>query len=235
MAPAVSSQHSFPKAVLFDLLTALLDSWSLWNRAAGSEPRGRAWRAAYLQLTYGCGDYVEYEALVRKAAAQAGLPASVADALEADWPTLAPWSGALEALEQLRPHCKLAVVTNCSERLGRIAASILPVRWDAIVTAERAGAYKPDKRPYALALAELGVAAEDAGFVAGSSYDSFGTAACGLRTYWHNRIGLSPAPGAPAPEVESPTLDALPAWAGNFFAPQAGESRRAAGARSGAG
>lgn len=208
----------YPKAVLFDLLTALLDSWSLWNRAAGSPEAGRAWRAAYLRLTYGCGAYVPYETLVREAAKQVGLPASAADTLEAHWLELAPWRGAAEALEQLRPHCRLAVVTNCSERLGRLAASILPVSWDVLVTAERAGFYKPDRRPYDLALAELGVAAEDACFVAGSSYDLFGTAACGLRTYWHNRIGLAPAKDAPAAEVESATLDALPAWASRFHA-----------------
>jgi hypothetical protein len=33
-----------PKAVLFDLLTALLDSASLWNAVAGSDEKGRAWR-----------------------------------------------------------------------------------------------------------------------------------------------------------------------------------------------
>lgn len=212
---AVSPSH-YPKAVLFDLLTALLDSWSLWNRAAGNAEAGRAWRAAYLRLTYGCGAYVQYEALVREAAKEVGLPASAADTLEAHWIELAPWSGAVDALEQLRPHCRLAVVTNCSERLGHVAASILPVSWDVIVTAERAGFYKPDRRPYDQALAELGVAAEDACFVAGSSYDLFGTAACGLRTYWHNRIGLAPAKDAPAAEVEFATLDALPSWASRF-------------------
>jgi FMN phosphatase YigB (HAD superfamily) len=85
-----------------------------------------------------------------------------------------------------------------------------------VVTAERAGAYKPDPRPYALALTELSVDAADAAFVAGSSYDLFGTAKCGLRTYWHNRIGLAPVAGAPAPEIESPTLDSLIAWASRF-------------------
>ena len=45
----------YPRAVLFDLLTALLDSWTVWNAAAGSEEKGRAWRAEYLRLTYGCG------------------------------------------------------------------------------------------------------------------------------------------------------------------------------------
>lgn len=208
----------YPKAVLFDLLTALLDSWSLWNRSAGSDDGGRAWRAEYLRLTYGCGRYVEYEALVRQAAKQVGLPSSAPDALEANWLELAPWDEALTALRQLQPHCKLAVVTNCSDRLGQRAAALLPVQWDAVVTAEEAGSYKPDPRPYHLALERLNVSPEEAAFVAGSSYDMFGTAAVGLRTYWHNRIGFPLVSGAQAPEIESPTLDALVAWASNFGA-----------------
>lgn len=213
-----SAYPRYPKAVLFDLLTALLDSWTLWNRCAGSEEAGRAWRAEYLRLTYGCGQYVEYETLVRQAAQEVGLPASAPQALEKNWLELAPWSGAVEALDQLQPHCKLAVVTNCSERLGRQAASVLPVRWDVVVTAEEAGSYKPDPRPYRLALEKLDVRPEEAAFVAGSSYDMFGTAAVGLRTYWHNRIGLPLVDGAQAPEIESPTLGSLVAWASGFGA-----------------
>jgi len=45
------------QAVLFDLLTALLDSWSVWDRAAVNRDAGWRWRAAYLELTYGCGAY----------------------------------------------------------------------------------------------------------------------------------------------------------------------------------
>ena len=33
-------------AIAFDLLTALLDSWSLWVSVAGDDARGRKWRAA---------------------------------------------------------------------------------------------------------------------------------------------------------------------------------------------
>lgn len=211
-----SPHPRYPKAVLFDLLTALLDSWTLWNRSAGSEQAGRIWRAEYLRLTYGCGQYVEYETLVRQAAQHVGLPASAPQALEENWLELAPWSGAVAALQQLQPHCKLAVVTNCSTRLGRQAASILPVRWDAVVTAEEAGAYKPDPRPYQLALDTLEVSPGETAFVAGSSYDMFGTAAIGLRTYWHNRIGLAAVSGARKPEIESPALDSLVAWASHF-------------------
>ncbi|HXZ07949.1 MAG TPA: HAD-IA family hydrolase [Paraburkholderia sp.] len=213
-----SSNSRYPKAVLFDLLTALLDSWTLWNQSAGSEQAGRRWRAEYLRLTYGCGQYVPYEGLVRQAAQNVGLPEFAALALEANWLQLAPWSGAVDVLRQLQPHCKLAVVTNCSVRLGRHAASILPVQWDVVVTAEEAGAYKPDPKPYRLALDKLGIAADDAAFVAGSSYDMFGTSAVGLRTYWHNRIGLAQVEGAQAPEVESPGLDALVSWASRFGA-----------------
>src|SRR5262249_51607284 len=63
----------FPRAVLFDLLTALIDSWSLWDAVAGSQEAGRAWRAEYLRLTYGCGAYVPYEHLVRAAARTGGV------------------------------------------------------------------------------------------------------------------------------------------------------------------
>lgn len=202
----------FPKAVLFDLLTALLDSWTLWNAVAGSEAKGRAWRAEYLRLTYGCGTYVPYEELVRDAARATGMPDSAPQALEDRWLELPAWSGAQAALDALQGRARLAVVTNCSIRMGRLAAGRLRTKWDCIVTAEEAGCYKPDPRPYRLALSTLGVAPKDAAFVAGSGYDLFGTSAVGLRTYWHNRVGLARPEGAPPAAVESPTLDLLIPW-----------------------
>lgn len=202
----------FPKAVLFDLLTALIDSWTLWNSVAGSEAAGRRWRAEYLRLTYGCGAYVPYETLVRDAARNTGLAESVADALEARWLDLPVWSGAQQALDALKGRTKLAVVTNCSIRLGALAAARLKTSWDCVVTAEEAGAYKPDARPYRLTLERLGVAPQEAAFVAGSGYDLFGTSSVGLRTYWHNRVGLARPDGAPAAALERPTLDDLIPW-----------------------
>src|SRR5437588_6748420 len=139
----MEKRRPFPRAVLFDLLTALLDSWTAWNAAAGSEPRGRAWRAEYLRLTYGCGAYVPYEDLVRRAARATDLPESAVDTLERLWPELPVWSGAQAALAALAGRTRLAVVTNCSARLGAIAAARLATRWDCVVTAEQAGFYKP--------------------------------------------------------------------------------------------
>jgi 2-haloacid dehalogenase len=204
--------QNFPKAVLFDLLTALLDSWSVWNAAAGSEVNGRAWRAAYLRLTYGSGGYVPYEELVAAAADQAGLKADAVASLDARWLELPAWSGAQEALDSLQGRTKLGIVTNCSKRLGYLAAARLKTRWDCVVTAEEAGYYKPDPHPYRLALESLSVKAEEAAFVAGSGYDLIGTARMQLRTYWHNRVGLQRPMGAPPAAFESSNLDRLVPW-----------------------
>jgi 2-haloalkanoic acid dehalogenase type II len=193
-------------AILFDLLTALIDSWSLWNRVAGGEDAGRTWRIEYLHLTYGCGVYRPYEALVSEAALASGLNALHAAQLEASWDELQPWDDAPALLRDLAPAYRLGVVTNCSERLGQRAAARLQAPFECIVTAERAGNYKPDPAPYRLALRELGLPAERVLFVAGSGFDLFGTARVGLATLWHNRVGLAAPDGAPAPIAQARTL-----------------------------
>jgi len=200
-------------AVLFDLLTALLDSWTLWDSVAGSQEAGRRWRAAYLKLTYGCGAYRPYEDLVREAAEEAGLGARTAQALAERWDELQPWDDAREFLSALAGRVPLGVVTNCSEAMGHRAAERVSlhvgVRFDVVVTSERAGYYKPDPHPYRLALEELKLPAERVLFVAGSGFDLIGTAAVGMSTLWHNRAALAKPPQAPAPLAERRTLREL--------------------------
>jgi 2-haloacid dehalogenase len=202
------------KAILFDLLTALLDSWSLWDTVAGSSERGRPWRAAYLRRTYGSGDYRSYEALVAEAAAETGLSTLHAAALTARWDALRPWPEAPRVLAALARDHALGVVTNCSSALGARAAQALDVPFRVVVTAEDAGAYKPDPRPYRQAVAALGLAADEILFVAGSGYDLIGTAAVGLPAVWHNRVDLAAPPGAPAPLATWRSLDPLPGFVG---------------------
>jgi 2-haloacid dehalogenase len=194
-------------AVLFDLLTALLDSWSLWISVAGSEELGRRWRTEYLRTTYRTGAYRPYETLVAEAAAAVGLPRDLAEALDARYGELRTWPDAPKVVNALSAAgLKLAVVTNCSERLGRVATRCVGIDFDVLVTAERAGCYKPEPRTYRLALAELGVPRERCLFVAGSGYDLSGTAKVGLPTYWHNRTGVAPPEGAPLPLAHHHTL-----------------------------
>jgi 2-haloacid dehalogenase len=187
-------------AVLFDLLTALIDSWTLWNDVAGSEEAGRKWRAAYLRRTYETGADRPYEALVVEAAAEVGLSPIFAARLAARYSELKPWPEVCEVLTALRREgLALGIVTNCSEELGTKAIACTGITFDVVVTAERAGYYKPDSRPYNMALDELGAAASRCLFVAGSAYDLFGAKKIGLPTYWHDRVGMTPPPNAPEP------------------------------------
>jgi 2-haloacid dehalogenase len=197
------------RAVLFDLLTGLIDSWTLWDSVAGNREDGRRWRAAYLQNTYAEGRYRPYEALVREAAVESGLPPELGDRLAARYDELSPWPEATEILSQLQGIFSLGIVTNCSEALGRLAVSRTGIEFDAVVTAELAGFYKPHPGPYLLALEELGVTADDTLFVAGSAYDLSGAAAVGMPVFWHDRIGMAMPPGTPPPLCRETSLRPL--------------------------
>jgi 2-haloacid dehalogenase len=196
--------------VLFDLLTALLDSWTLWNIVAGSPEDGRKWRAAYLRRTYETGAYRPYETLVAEAAVEVGLSATLAAQLAARYGELEPWPEVREVLGALCSEgVALGVVTNCSEELAAKAVACTGIEFDAVVTAERAGFYKPDPRPYEMALDELDTAPGRCLFVAGSAYDLFGTTNIGLPTYWHDRIGMMPPRNASEPIAHHRSLRPL--------------------------
>jgi 2-haloacid dehalogenase len=193
-------------AVIFDLLTALLDSWTLWNGVAGSEEAGMRWRRRYLEITYGCGNYRPYETLVREAAADVGLPATLGGELERRWGELAPWPEAPTVLSAL--PVPLAVATNCSIRLGRQAADRVGIRFAVVDTAESVGFYKPRPEVYRAVLRRLGTAPERTLFVAGSASDVPGAKGVGMPVYWHNRVGLPPRDDA-RPDHHERSLDPL--------------------------
>ncbi|KAL4890298.1 HAD-like domain-containing protein [Aspergillus ambiguus] len=195
-----------PKAVVFDLLTALVDSWSLWNAAAGGEDAGRRWRSRYLEITFGCGAYRPYEHLVREAAIDTGIGEEAPMRLLSTWDQLQPWPEVPGVLHDLR--CRgylLAVVTNCSAELGHRAADRCDIPFDSVLTAEEVGFYKPHIKTYHGAVSAVGVDLKDALFVAGSNGDVVGAAAAGMDVVWHNRVGLPALPGS-APLGEGKSL-----------------------------
>ena len=102
-------------AVIFDVLTGLIDSWTLWNAVAGDPDTGNRWRHHYLRLTYGVGDYQPYEELVVQAARECGLGEEVGLRLIERWDELRPWPETKHVLSILKNQVPLGVVTNCSE------------------------------------------------------------------------------------------------------------------------
>ncbi|QTL02032.1 HAD-IA family hydrolase [Aquabacter sp. L1I39] len=195
-------------AVVFDLLTALIDSWSLWNDIAGSPEAGLRWRRKYLELTYGCGSYRPYEELVAEAAQACGFPVDWAQALADRQAELTCWPEAQGVLAELARKVPLGIATNCSRTLGAIAVSRTGTDFAAVVTAEDAGYYKPRPEPYRAVLEKLGVDPARTLFVAGSASDVPGARGVGMSVYWHNRMGLKPVDAA-RPDYIADSLDPL--------------------------
>lgn len=192
-------------AIVFDLLSALLDSWSLWDDIAGGEGPGRRWRMEYLKRTYATGAYVPYLDLVADSAVAVGLSRGLAGELDRRWDELAPWPGAGSVLRGLARNSPLGVATNCSEVLGRRAADLLGAPFGAVVTAESAGFYKPDPRIYMAGVEALHARPGGVLFVAGSPFDVVGAHAAGLRPVWHNpaKLPWGEAERVPAPVIEN--------------------------------
>lgn len=197
-------------AALFDLLTALLDSWSLFDAIAGSPERGFEWRKAYLRRCYATGAYIPIEQIAIDSARDVGLREADGRNLIARWDELSPWPEAREVLSKLLERgLRLGIVTNCSEALGRRAAALVGVPFAAVTTAERAGFYKPDPRTYRAALDALGAAPGRTLFVAGSPGDVAGATGAGMRVFWHNRRGLPLPKDSPRPLAEERSLHRL--------------------------
>lgn len=211
-----------PKAIVFDLLTALLNSWDTWAQSTPTQTQedGRRWRERYLELTFGAGAYTpatSYEELVRRSARDVDLPPSAPDALLQAWTQLEAWPEVGSVLRTLRARglVQLGVVTNCSRDLGHRAVSGVEAcvgdgfHFDATVTAEESGFYKPVTAAYEAVLVKMGVKAEDVLFVAGSAGDVQGATDAGMKVVWHNHVGLAKK-GSAVPLREGKTLyDAL--------------------------
>lgn len=189
------------RAIGFDLLTALLDTWSLWADVAGQRDLGMRWHGASQALLRG-QTYRPFDAIVHESARSVGVDDAKAVELLRRWGEFDPWPDVPSTLAALpRP---LFIVTNCSRDLGRRAAAKAGA-FDLVMTAEEAGAYKPDPRPYRAALERLGLAPREVIFVAGSAHDVGGAMRVGMDVYWANRGRVAPPSDAVASR-EAPDL-----------------------------
>lgn len=129
-----------------------------------------------------------------------------------DWP---PFPDSHEALARLQARYRLVPITNCDDDLFAGSAARLGIDFDEVMTAQQAGAYKPDERPFQLAFERLGVPRGRILHVAQSLWHDHVTAKrLGLTSVWINRRAGLPGGGAtPAaeakPDLELPDLRSL--------------------------
>ncbi|HEY6471177.1 MAG TPA: haloacid dehalogenase type II [Candidatus Dormibacteraeota bacterium] len=148
-------------------------------------------------------------AALRSLGADLGAPVSVDDSTllarsVPDWPAF-PDSAA--ALARLATRYKLIILSNVDRDSFAGSNARLGVRFDAIVTAQDVGSYKPSPRNFAALLAAAGSLGVERGrllHVAQSLFhDHVPAHGAGLQTVWINRRAGRPGWGAtPPPEAE---------------------------------
>ncbi|MFN2460441.1 MAG: haloacid dehalogenase type II [Candidatus Velthaea sp.] len=191
-------------AVVFDLYGTLLRIDALRDRAAAggiaeAEAFVNAWRAKQIEFAW-CStlmnEYRDFDTLTRRAleyvsvAFGAALSRDELAALAAGWLDLAAHPDVPPALAQLeRRGARLCVLTNGVRASAERALEAAGIRaaFEAVLSVEDAGAYKPDARVYRLATEHFGRAPRDIVFVSSNGWDATGAAAFGFRVAYCNR------------------------------------------------
>jgi 2-haloacid dehalogenase len=121
------------------------------------------------------------------------------------WP---PFADTVAALRRLKNHYKLVIVSNIDDELFAETNKLLAVEFDAIITAQQVGSYKPAHRNFQVALQRLGVPVGQVLHVAQSLYhDHVPAKELGFTTVWVNRKSLLPGTGLSQPVAITPDLE----------------------------
>jgi 2-haloacid dehalogenase len=205
--------------VLFDLNGTLVDP------AVLAQPLGDS--AADEELAYEALDDANREAAVltlggeratfadllagalRRRLALAGRdPALASDAL-ALLGTMPAYIDAPAALETLRGvGLELGVLTQSAAEAADtvLRFSGLRDRMSVVLSAPESGAFKPDPRPYRMALERIGARGDEVAFVAAHWWDVAGAKHAGLRTGWVARRDRLLPESVPEPDVRGRDL-----------------------------
>ncbi len=113
-----------------------------------------------------------------------------------------------ETLKRLRSGgMKTAILSNGSPTMLRAAVESagLVGLFDAILSVEEVGVFKPHPSVYQLAVDRLGVPASAISFQSSNSWDAYAASAFGMQVVWCNRYGLmrERLPGSPDREIKS--------------------------------
>jgi 2-haloacid dehalogenase len=215
---------NLPKVITFDCYDTLVEFPidEMTRQMLGSRANGIAidnFLAEFETLRYETttyGPYQPYREVLRGTLAEImrryGIPYrdEDGDALVAAVKSWGPFPDVPPALERLRRHCRLAIISNSDDDIIASNVSAIGVPFDHVITAEQVGAYKPSAVVFAYALQQLGCEASEVLHVAqGFEYDVVPAHALGWRRIWINRYGKVGDP-AYGPYHELPDLSGVP-------------------------
>lgn len=206
---------------LFDFASAAADCADVLGDKAG--PLTALWRDKQLQYSWlrGLqGRYVPFWQVTGDALDFAletlGLPADgpLRERLMNLYRTLGTFPEVPGVLHALREAgFATAILSNGSPDMlaSAVEGAGLAGAFDAVISVEEVGNFKPDRRVYQRAVDRLGVPAEAIAFQSSNAWDAHAASAFGMRVVWCNRYGQrrERLPGAPDHEIHS--LAELPA------------------------
>jgi 2-haloacid dehalogenase len=107
---------------------------------------------------------------------------------------------------------KLAILSNGTPAMLAAAArnAAIDGLFDAVLSVEEVGVYKPHPSVYGLACERLNVAAENVCFLSSNGWDAYSAKAFGFRVLWCNRTGQVPERIPEAPDGEIKSLAEVP-------------------------
>ena len=118
----------------------------------------------------------------------------------------------VDALHALKSRYKLAIISNVDDDLFAGTAAAMGVDFEAVVTSQQVGRYKPDLRGFEAAGTRMGVSRQAWLHVAESLYHDVGPAnRLGVSSVWVNRTGSGGATRHTdaVPDLVVPDLAAL--------------------------
>jgi len=183
------------------------------------------WRSKQIQYTWlrnAMGAYAEFwqvtgEALDHCLAVHGIADPGVRQALMGAYLALDPFPEVQAVLETLqRAGKRLAILSNGNPSMlaPMVAASGLADRFEAVLSVDEAGAFKPDPRVYRLVESRCGARPDRVCFLSSNCWDAHGAAHFGFQTVWVNRAGAPDdgLPGKLAGQLDD--LSLLPALLG---------------------
>jgi 2-haloacid dehalogenase len=194
--PAVLAQPFGDSAADEELAYEALDDA---NREAAVLALGGA-RATFADLLAGA---------LRRRLALAGRDPELADDALALLGTMPAYLDAPAALEALRGvGLELGVLTQSAAEAADtvLRFSGLRDRMSVVLSAPESGAFKPDPRPYRMALERIGARGDEVAFVAAHWWDVAGAKHAGLRTGWVARRDRLLPESVPEPDVRGRDL-----------------------------
>ena len=100
---------------------------------------------------------------------------------------LKPFPDVLDALARLHRHYRLAILSNGDRDMLEAAKPHIGFDFDAVISVEEAGYFKPHRATYAKACERLRVDPSRVLFVANHTFDCIGAKAAGMRTAFIDR------------------------------------------------